>query len=139
MVMVSVNLPVFRAKYRAAEQEAAAQYDASMETRIDKENNLISDIKMALFKFHDAERKIDLYLDTLIPKAKQSLSVVEQAYIADKVDFLDLIDAQQTLLDFQLSYERALVNHEQYLAQLEMLTGKNLASTEKIISSNNEK
>ncbi|OGL44033.1 MAG: hypothetical protein A2161_16010 [Candidatus Schekmanbacteria bacterium RBG_13_48_7] len=138
MAMISVTVPVFRAKYRAAEQEAAAQYEADLETRIDRENKLISDTKMALYNFHDAERKIDLYQNTLIPKAKQSLSVVQQGFIADKVDFLDLIDAQRTLLEFRLSFERAFTDRGQYLAQLEMLTGKEIPRSGKMINYNNE-
>ena len=35
-----------------------------------------------------------------------------------------LIDAERVLLEFQLSYERALANRTQRLAELEMLVGR---------------
>jgi outer membrane protein TolC len=121
--MISINLPVWRDKYRAAEREARARQEASLRERTDRENRLIADLGMALYGFRDAERKIDLYRDTLVPKAKQSFEVAQRAYEAGNADFLDVIDAQRALLEFELSYERALVNRAQRLAEIEMLVG----------------
>jgi outer membrane protein TolC len=127
--MISVNLPIWRDKYRAAEREARARYDASLKERSDRENSLMATLEMALYGFRDAERKIDLYRDTLLPKAKQSLKVTQQAYEAGTADFLDLIDAQRALLEFELSYERALANRAQRLAEIEMLVGVEIPRT----------
>jgi outer membrane protein TolC len=44
-------------------------------------------------------------MDSLIPKAKQSLNVIQQAFAAKRIDFLDVIYAERTLLEFQLSSE----------------------------------
>jgi outer membrane protein TolC len=79
---------------------------------------------MELYNFRDAERKIDLYRDTLVPKAQQSFTVIQKAFTAGKTDFLDVVDAERTLLEFELSYERALADRAQRLAKLEMLIGK---------------
>jgi cobalt-zinc-cadmium efflux system outer membrane protein len=122
--MLSINLPIWRDKYRAAEREARARYEAALRERKDRENNLVAKLQMVLYGFRDAERKIDLYRDTLVPKANQSFEVTQQAYEAGTVDFLDLIDAQRVLLDFRLSFERALANRAQKLAEIEMLVGR---------------
>ncbi len=37
-----------------------------------------------------------------------------------------MIDAERTLLEFQLSFERALTSRAQRLAQLEMIIGKEI-------------
>jgi outer membrane protein TolC len=79
---------------------------------------------MALFHFHSAERKIDLYGDSLVPKAEQSVAASQRAFSAGQADFFDLIEAQRTLLEFQLSYERALADRAQRLAEIEMLIGQ---------------
>ena len=55
------------------------------------------------------------------------LQASEVAYQAGTLDFLSLIDAQQTLLNFELLYERSVTNNLQSLAQLEMLAGGRLA------------
>jgi outer membrane protein TolC len=131
--MISVNLPIWRDKYRAAEREARARYDASLKERSNRENSLMASLEMALYGFRDAERKIDLYRDTLIPKANQSLKVTQQAYEAGSADFLDLIDAQRVLLEFELSYERALTNRAQRLAEIEMLVGADVPRAESAV------
>ncbi len=127
--MMSINVPVWRGKYRAAEREAKARYEASLRERSDRENTLVARLEMVLYGFRDAERKIDLYRDALVPKAEQSLRVTQQAYESGRTDFLDVIDAQRVLLEFELSYERALANRAQRLAEIEMLVGREIPRT----------
>jgi len=122
----SINLPLWRGKYRAAPREARARLRASETKLRDREVSLDAEVRMALYAFRDAKRRIDLYRYTLIPKGQQSLSVTEAAFRADKASFLDLIDAQRTLLEFRLSYERALADHARALARLEALVGSEL-------------
>ena len=126
VVMASVNLPIWHDKYRANQRRARARYLAALKERLGAENALASEVHLGLYEFRDAHRKINLYRDSLIPKAEQSLKVTQAAFMADKADFLDLIDTQRMLLEFQLLYERALTNSAQRLAQLEMLIGREL-------------
>jgi len=126
-VTASINLPINYGKYRAAEREARARYHAGVAQKTDRENNLLADLHLVLYGFRDAQRRIDLYQNALIPKAQQSLNVIQQAFIADKAQFLDMIDAVRTLLEFKLAYERAGVDRGQKLAEIEMLTGKSAA------------
>ena len=81
-------------------------------------------MKSALYNYRDAGRKKELFKDTLIPKAKQALNVTQTAFESGKKDFLSLIDIQRTLLEFELSYERALTNRAKFRAQVEMLIGR---------------
>lgn len=83
----------------------------------------------ALYDFDDSARKIKLYKNILTPKAEQLLAVSENAYRAGSIDFLSLIDAQRTLLAYQLTYERTLTDNSQKLALLEMLAGSTLSTT----------
>jgi outer membrane protein TolC len=59
----------------------------------------------------------------LIPKADQNLKVIQRSFEAGKSDFLSLIDAERVLLEFQLTYERAVADREQGLATVEKLVG----------------
>jgi len=129
-VMVTINLPVWRKKYQAAEEEARIRLHAVKRRRKAEENRLVARVKQVVYDFRDAERKIDLYRDTLVPKAEQALQVTQQAFVAGKADFLDLIEAQRTLLEFKLAYERALVDRAQKLAELEMLVGQEIPRKE---------
>ena len=126
MARVAVTIPFWRQKYAAGVREAEARHEAALKTRVERENTLGADVKMVLYRFRDAERKIDLYRDTLLPKARESLKATNTAFQAGRASFTDLIDAERILLEFALAYERALADHAQRLAQLEMLVGRPL-------------
>ena len=133
MAMVSVNLPIWYGKYRAAEREARLRKAAVEETRDDTEKRLGADLQLALYHFRDAARKINLYGDTLLPKAKQSLQVTQQEFEAGKAGFIALIDAQRSLLEFQLAHQRAQSDRGQRLAEIEMITGKEIREKQSVI------
>ena len=126
MMSISMNLPIWRDKYAAGERAARFRHLAARHARKQRENALAAKIQRVLYDYRDAERKIDLYRDTLVPKARQSLRSTEAAFRAGTSNFLDLIDAERTLLDFELSYERALTNRAQRLAELETLVGRSI-------------
>ena len=126
MVSLSINLPIRFDKYAAGEREARARHRAATEAKAERDNALGAQIKRVLYDFRDAARKIDLYRDTLVPKARQNLRATEAAYRAGNASFLDLVDAERALLEFGLSYERALASHAQRLGELEMLVGRTI-------------
>jgi len=119
MAMVSVTLPIWYGKLHAGVRQAEARHRAAARAHQQRENVLGARIKMALYRFQDAERKIDLYRDTLVPKGRQSVRASETAFRAGKASFLDVIDAIRILLEFELSHERALADRAQRLAELE--------------------
>ncbi len=123
MLWMSLNLPIWHDKYSAGEREARARYRAAVRAKTDHENQLVSRVKMVVYYFRDAERKIDLYRDTLVPKATESLKATEVGFRAGTASFRDLVDAERALLEFQLSCERALTDRAQRLAELEMIVG----------------
>ncbi len=127
MASLSMNLPIWRDKYAAGEREARARFLAALGARTQQENSLTATTQRALFEHRDAERKIVLYRDVLIPKAKESISSTETAFRAGSASFLDLVDAERSLLEFELSFERALANRAQRLAELEKLVGRSLS------------
>ncbi len=124
MAMVSVNLPLWYGKYRAETREARLMKAAAEQARDDAGNRLESDLELTLYHLRDSERKINLYRDTLVPKAEQSLAVAQQGFEAGRTSFISLIDAQRLLLEFQLAGRRAQADRGNRLAEVEMLTGR---------------
>jgi len=129
ILMFSLNLPIWRDSYKAAEEQAKANIRQTLHAKSDFKNSLLARIERVLFEFADSNRKANLYGDILVPKAEELLSVSETAYKGGTIDFLSLIDAQRTLLQYQLEYERAVTNNLQRLAELEMLAGAELATS----------
>ena len=126
IAMVSVNLPIWRRKLDAGLREARLRRLAAVAEKQEKTNSLGAALKLAAYRFRDAERKLDLYRDTLLPKATESLKATEASFRAGKANFTDLIDAQRILLEFALAQQRALADKAQHLAKLEMLVGKRI-------------
>jgi outer membrane protein, heavy metal efflux system len=128
MGMVSIDLPIWTRRYSAAIEEAEARFESSHRQLEQRRFQIESDLKRALYAFRDAERKIDLYGDTLLPLGQQSYRVTEAAYRAadPQTTYLDLIDAQRVLLEFELSFERARADRVQRQADIERLLGRSL-------------
>ena len=123
---VTVNIPFWWEKRKASVREGQARLASTSKGAEALKHSLISDMELALYKYRDAQRKIDLYLNTLLPKAEEALAVTLEAFQAGSRTSLDLIDAEKTLLEFQLSYIRALADQAQRVAELEMLLGKEI-------------
>jgi outer membrane protein TolC len=120
---LSLTLPFLSPRYPAAEREAEHRLRAVQRRKGDLKNRLTADLKDALYRFRDGKRKINLYRNTLVPKAEQSLEVTRQAFEAGQASFLDLVDSERVLLEFLLSYERALADHAQSHAEVDKLLG----------------
>jgi cobalt-zinc-cadmium efflux system outer membrane protein len=129
VLMFTLNLPVWRESYEAAEIEARARMRMASQQRIEAENSLVARAERVLYDFEDSVRKARLYGDVLVPKAEELLSASEVAYKAGSVSFLSLTDAERMLLEYELLYERSVTDHGQRLAELEMLAGRGLAVT----------
>ena len=123
VLMFSMNIPLWRDSYSAAEAQAKANVRSVQHKKIEAENVKIARAIELLYDIEDNQRKINLYGDVLVPKAEQLVQVSETAYKAGTVDFLSLIDAQRMRLKYELDYERAQTNYQQKIAELEMLIG----------------
>lgn len=125
-MVFQMNLPLWRDSYSAGQRQAQAMAASIEHQKIDTENTLLAKAAQSYYDYNDSIRRIRLYRDTLIPKGEELLQASETAYKAGTIDFLSLIDSQRLLLDYYLSYQRALADNRQKLAELEMLVGTEL-------------
>jgi outer membrane protein TolC len=126
MIGASISMPIWFGKNSARKNEARARRRAAEYHLADAENQLVSVSERLLFDYSDALRKTRLYREGLVPKAEQSLNASYAAYQAGETDFLNVLDAQRQLLDFQLTVAREQARLATKRAQLEMLSGTEL-------------
>jgi outer membrane protein TolC len=126
MLGLELNLPIWRSSYRAGELQARAMARRARYERKDLENSLAARTEQALYEFENTGRQVRLYDEALVPRARDLIGASEAAYLAGTVDFLNLISAQQTLVQFRLERERSWADQQQRLAELEMLVGAGL-------------
>jgi outer membrane protein TolC len=129
VVSLGIDLPVRRGVYRAEERAARAAVGAAAGTLEDRRNTVAARAHAALSRLHDAERKLELYAAALIPKAREALEAAQAAFGTGAADLDAVIEAQRTLLEFHLTGERALADHQILLAELESLVGRTLETT----------
>jgi outer membrane protein TolC len=116
----SMTLPVWRDKIAA--QIAAAQANKrAAEARLSAGQIAMTvDFAMKTYDYREVTRNLALLREKLIPKARQSLEIARAGYLAGQIDFFNLIDAERTLLGFQLQEVEARTRREITLADLSL-------------------
>ena len=120
---LGIELPIWRESYRSQERSAAALLRASGRALEQAHNTLAAELEMAFFHHRDGTRRVALFQDSLIPKGQEALRSLDTAYQSGKGGFLDLIDAQRALLEFQLQAAQAQTDRAKALAAIEHLSG----------------
>jgi outer membrane protein TolC len=117
----SINLPLDDTRRVAKINEHLALMSAANRNRVGARNALLAELDDAVYQWRDAQRKMNLYQENLLPKADQSLKATEAAFRAGTSTFTDLIDAQRVLLEFGLTLERARTDRAIQRARIESL------------------
>ena len=111
-------------------REKQAHLEKAKKAFEDHKEMLRFEVKHFFYELNKAERLLVLYEKSLLPLAQKALEVSIAEYKTGKTDFLSLLDAETTLLNFRIDYQRALKNHGQNKAMLERLVGKQLSRIE---------
>lgn len=127
MASLAVSVPLWRGKYESAAKVAVSGYRGALASRQNQLNNLGAQLEQAHFQYDDARRKIELYQTALLPKGRQSLAATRASYEVGKSSFLDLMDAQRAVLEFDLTLTRARVDARIQAAIMEKLVAGSLA------------
>ncbi len=123
----SMSLPVWRASISAAEREAKHRVRAAR-AQLDQGRSLLhADIVEQAYFVEDAQRRIELFQNSLLPRAREALQLTTASYRSGNATVLDLLDSERALLEFELSLWRACRAYLQGEARLhELLGGKQL-------------
>ena len=124
MAELSVTLPwLNRGRHDAEIAEANADLSAERAEYDNQRALVFEEIQEALIRAQSAKRLVDLYSQTLRPQAQATLKSTVAAYQADRTDFLNLLDSQNTTLEVELDYYRAATELESRIADLERAVG----------------
>ena len=119
--LAGMTLPIWRDKIAAQIAQAQANKRAA-EARLNSEQIMLAvDYAMKSYDYREITRNLALLQNQLIPKARQSLEIARSGYLAGTIDFFNLINAQRTLLNFELADVEARTRREINLAELSLL------------------
>jgi outer membrane protein TolC len=121
MLGAMLNLPVQFARVRAGIDEAGASQRSAQAAVRARRNDVGAQMALQLFLARDSERQIGWLRETLLPRARDVLSAIEVSYATGGASFLELLDAQRTLLELERALAEQQVTRASAAAALEAL------------------
>jgi outer membrane protein TolC len=118
-VGVSFNLPVYRAKRRAATSEAVAAIRMAERQSDNFRNSVTESIQNAYARMEETHQQTELYKKGIIPQTGQSFQAALGSYQVGKVEFISLLDALMTTYQAEMEYYRISSEYMRSLAWLE--------------------
>lgn len=118
---LGITLPIWRDKI-AAEINAVQARKSAAQARLNAEQiQLAVEFADQSFMYREATRNLRLLTESLLPKARQSLEAARVGYSSGRTDFINLLDAERTLLEFELAVVDARIRREMSLTELSLL------------------
>jgi outer membrane protein TolC len=126
-LLVGVDVPIwFKSKQNKKVAETQLRI-LQAKAQLQSVNNDIS------YKLNDLEARIKkekalvvLYKEQIIPEASQSLDSNMSAYQVGRLDFLNLLNSQMTLLNYEIKFHKVMSDLEKNFADLEVVVGKRI-------------
>jgi outer membrane protein TolC len=118
-IVLPTQLPKIRAMVAESRADLRRVQAALSQSRSDR----ASQFAVAVLAMRDAERRAQLFRLDVIPLATRTAELSRQGYSSGTVIYLDLIDAQRTLLETRLLLAEAITAREKRLAEIESLAG----------------
>lgn len=123
MPMISVSIPIFRGKYKAAREEARLMQQNYRLQREELGNQLISDYEALWFEIGKQKDLVQLY-DKQIQTSRQTLNLLFTGYGNAGKDFEEVLRMEQQLLKYQKMKATALSQFHIAVEKMYYLTAK---------------
>lgn len=119
---VTIQLPIWRSKYRAIASEAAAESRRTNYEVEDFNRSLQSSVAMALSRYAEADQKVRLYRDALLPKSRELTDLILLDYSGGRARMDEVIESRRKSVDYVILLEEAIFEKNMAVVELEILT-----------------
>lgn len=124
MAEMTMNLPSLnRVKHDGEAKQADAATAVTQSELEVRTTTVFKEIRQAQIAILAAQRRVEVYRDTLLPQAEAAFKASTAAYQNNRAEFLTLIDSQNLLLEIQTSYYKASAATDVGVAELERAIG----------------
>lgn len=124
---VFLNLPWFN---RRKNDSAIASAKATLDQRHDEaeamRRKVVAEVQKLCVNIATFQHHYDLYQQRLLPQQRTAVEASRAAYESGTMDFLDLLDAQRMLLEFEMLNAHHTAEAFRLAAELETFTGGEL-------------
>jgi outer membrane protein, heavy metal efflux system len=126
---VQVKIPLYYArKQRYALEESYSRLAEAKQNYRSAQQRAIFQVKDQYLSIQSSERILKLYKTTLLPQAQLTVDAASAAYEVGSTDFLTLVTNLTSLITLERQYYDEAARHEEALARLESIVGKELVS-----------
>lgn len=124
MLTVSITLPWLNdGKYRQDVRRETARRQAAELDAADYELQVRQEIRRLTFEIDAARREALLYGNEIAPRSEQALASAQASWMANRAQFLDVMEARRMLIEAKLMQARAVSEQYQALAELLLCCG----------------
>ncbi len=123
MPMLSMTIPLYRKKYRAAVREARLHQSSFTLQKQNMANELLSAYDLSIYKMESARRLHVLY-GAQIAKTHLAINLLHTAYSNSGKDFEEVLRMQQQLLKYEMAKATAVKDYYTAFAKHNYITGK---------------
>jgi outer membrane protein TolC len=121
----NMTLPIFTGKKQDnAVVQRKSELQAQRYSLHDAVNGVKSQISQAVAGYLQSREQVQLFQDGIIPQARQTVDSMLSGYQVNKVDFLNLVRSQMTLLNYENQYWKSVTAANQALARLAAAVGE---------------
>lgn len=123
MPMLSVSLPIFRKKYKAAQKEAQFMQESYAHRKEEVENALSSEYEVVVFEMEKSRKMLQLFRRQ-IENTNRILNLQLSSYRSAGAGFEEVLRIRQELLRYQLEIAGAEKEYFTAVARKNYITGK---------------
>ncbi|MDR2810611.1 MAG: TolC family protein [Tannerellaceae bacterium] len=117
MPMLSVSIPLYRNKYKAAQKESLLMRQAGEMKQTDAFNRLEAELHQALYRLNEAARRIDLFRQQA-ELVRSAENLVTQEFVSGRAGLDGVIQIQQQGLDYRLKEAEAIAAYNTTVATI---------------------
>jgi len=125
MLSFSVNFPR-RKPRQAALAQAQVNVEHAQQEQDAQVQAVLAEVQKQYVTIKASEEQVLIYRDGLIPQAQATIQAGLAAYESSRTDFESLFSSYMDVLNLDLEYRQALLDHETALTHIERLTGVTL-------------
>lgn len=125
VVGISLPLPIFD-RQQGDILAARLGVASSRESRHEAELRLQTMLSQAYTRMADAHDEAAAIRDEALPPATEAFDVTRRAFETGDLAFIDVLDAQRTLVELRTGYLKALADYHAATAEIEGLIGQSL-------------
>ncbi len=122
-VGLSMNLPIYREKLRAAVAEVQFRVNQRRAEFDQRALEIQYDVSSAAQHVEESRKAVELYSQRLVPTAEQNVAAARANYEVNKVTFIDLALTQRQLIAMREKQIEAIIAYHRRVAELNRVTG----------------